>query len=69
MRFVQICTPPQLRKRSDAPTADASITCLHGDDAVRSWRHAFGINEVNARRARLQLGLVTVFERVYHLWW
>ena len=25
------------------------------------------MNEVNARRARLQLGLVTVFERVYHL--
>jgi len=25
------------------------------------------LNEVNARRARLQLGLVTVFERVYHL--
>ena len=25
------------------------------------------MNEVNARRARLQLGLVTIFERVYHL--
>ena len=25
------------------------------------------MNEINARRARLQLGLVTVFERVYHL--
>ena len=25
------------------------------------------MNEVNAHRARLQLGLVTVFERVYHL--
>ena len=25
------------------------------------------MNEVNTRRARLQLGLVTVFERVYHL--
>jgi len=25
------------------------------------------MNEVNARRAQLQLGLVTVFERVYHL--
>ena len=25
------------------------------------------MNEVNARRARLQLGLVTVFERIYHL--
>ena len=25
------------------------------------------MNEVNARRARLQLGLVTVFERVCHL--
>ena len=24
------------------------------------------MNEVNARRARLQLGLVTVFGRVYH---
>jgi len=25
------------------------------------------MNEVNARRARLQLGWVTVFGRVYHL--
>ena len=25
------------------------------------------MNEVNARRARLQLGWVTVFKRVYHL--
>jgi len=25
------------------------------------------MNEVNARRARLQLGWVTIFERVYHL--
>ena len=25
------------------------------------------MNEVDARRARLQLGLVTVFERVYHI--
>jgi len=38
-----------------------------------SWRRGVVVsgvrrmNEVNERRARLQLGLVTVFERVYHL--
>jgi len=31
-----------------------------------SWLAEF-VNEVNARRARLQLGWVTVFGRVYHL--
>ena len=44
---------------------------LHG--AQHSWRRGVVVsgvrrmNEVNARRARLQLGWVTVFERVYHL--
>ena len=31
------------------------------------WRRGVVVSGVNARRARLQLGLVTVFERVYHL--
>ena len=35
--------------------------------AWRSGQRSSSMNEVNARRARLQLGLVTVFERVYHL--
>ena len=35
--------------------------------AWRSGKRSSSMNEVNARRARLQLGLVTVFERVYHL--
>ena len=33
---------------------------------VAWWLAAFGMNEVNARRARLVLGWVTVFGRVFH---
>jgi len=35
--------------------------------AWRSGKRSSSMNEVNARRARLQLGWVTVFGRVYHL--
>ena len=34
---------------------------------VAQWLAAFGVNAVNARRARLVLGWVTVFGRVFHL--
>ena len=34
---------------------------------VAQWLAAFGMNQVNARRARLVLGWVIVFGRVYHL--
>jgi len=37
---------------------------------LAAWRSGYrssSMNEVNARRARLQLGWVTVFGRVYHL--
>jgi len=44
---------------------DISLKC---SDRLRLHQHGYiNMNEVNARRARLQLGLVTVFERVYHL--
>jgi len=44
---------------------DISLKCL---GRLRLHQHGYiNMNEVNARRARLQLGLVTVFERVYHL--
>jgi len=35
--------------------------------ARRSGKRSSSVNEVNARRDRLQLGWVTVFGRVYHL--
>ena len=42
--------------------------------SIRSWRRGVVVvtgvrhmNEVNARRARLVLGWVTVFGRVYHI--
>ena len=44
-----------------------------GLESVRSWRRGLVVsgvrrmNEVNARRARLLPGWVTVFGRVYHL--
>ena len=43
---------------------------LHADAVlstpVTQWLAAFGMNEVNARRARLVLRWVTVFGRVFH---
>jgi len=44
-----------------------------GNEALRGWRRGVVVsgvrrmNEVNARRARLVPGWVTVFGRVYHL--
>jgi len=50
--------------------------CIRADDADDSWNTGWRgvvvsgvrrMNEVNARRARLVPGWVTVFGRVYHL--
>jgi len=43
---------------------EQGFQCPHG---MAQWLAAFGMNEVNARRARLVLGWVTVFGRVFHL--
>jgi len=40
------------------------MTDINSNTVVSGVRR---MNEVNARRARLVLGWVTVFERVYHL--
>jgi len=39
-------------------------TTLH--DGLLGWRRGVVVSDVNARRARLQLGWVTVFGWVYH---
>jgi len=48
-----------------------SPTHIHPDHwTLAAWRSGYrssSMNEVNARRARLQLGWVTIFGRVYHL--
>jgi len=49
------------------------LTAAIGVESMSCWRRGVvvsgvrRINEVNARRARLVLGWVTVFGRVYHL--
>ena len=57
--------------------ADTAVThmdaLLHGISTLYGWRRGAVVsgvrrmNEVNARRARLVPGWVTVFGRVYHL--
>jgi len=50
-----------------------SAAVITGCNAVNSWRRGVVVsgvrrmNQVNARRARLVLGWVTVFGRLYHL--
>jgi len=51
--------------RQRLPDAIPGLSAPLGGVAL--WLAAFGMNEVNARRARLVLGWVTVFGRVYHL--
>jgi len=41
--------------------------CYLSVGGVAQWLAAFGMNEVNARRARLVLGWVTVFGQVFYL--
>ena len=45
----------------------ARVAVVLQQHAHRHWLAAFGMNEVNARRARLVLGWVTVSGRVFHL--
>ena len=70
--------PPHINPRPEvtvvdtAPVSDPNLTPNHDPNTLVLWRGVVvsgvrRMNEVNARRARLVPGWVTVFGRVYHL--